>query len=236
MLVVRDVAKKFGNLVALSGISFKVKSGEIVALLGKNGAGKSTLLKIISGYMEPDFGSVVFDNINQQTNRLEFLNVSAYVPENLAIYQDMNVFEFLKFNAEMRNGYYGNIERKVIEISDLLDLGGVLIQKCKTLSKGYKKRVAIAAALITNSSLLLFDEPTEGLDPVQKRAFYKILKKLSKNHYIIISTHLMEDVEAIADRVVMIDSGALIHDVSLEKFKAISKTNLMDSFNLAVKE
>ena len=236
MLVVRDVAKKFGNLVALSGISFKVKSGEIVALLGKNGAGKSTLLKIISGYMEPDFGSVVFDNINQQTNRLEFLNVSAYVPENLAIYQDMNVFEFLKFSAEMRNGYYGNIERKVIEISDLLDLDGVLIQKCKTLSKGYKKRVAIAAALITNSSLLLFDEPTEGLDPVQKRAFYKILKKLSKNHYIIISTHLMEDVEAIADRVVMIDSGALIHDVSLEKFKAISKTNLMDSFNLAVKE
>ena len=236
MLVVQNVAKKFGSLVALKGVSFKVKNGEIVALLGKNGAGKSTLLKIISGYTEPDSGFVAFDNINLQTNRLEFLNKSAYVPENIAIYQDMTVFEFLKFNAEMRSDYFGEIDRKIIGISDLLDLNNVLLQKCKTLSKGYKKRVAIAAALMINSSLLLLDEPTEGLDPVQKREFYKILKKLSKNHHIIISTHLMEDVEAIADRVVMIDKGSLLHDLSLEKFKAISKTNLMDAFNLAVKE
>ena len=235
MLIVQNVSKKFGNFVALDKLSFNVKNGEIVALLGKNGAGKSTLLKIISGYMEPDFGDIKFDNITLRQNRIDFLQQLAYVPENSAIYQDMNVFEFLEFSAGARNIYSEQINRKIKEVCQQIDLTDVMLQKCETLSKGYKKRVAIAAALMANSSVLLLDEPTEGLDPVQKRTLHKILKKLSKNHHIIISTHLMEDVEMVADRIVLIDKGHLINNFSLDEFKKMSKTNLMDSFDLAVR-
>ena len=235
MLIVQNITKKFGFITALKDVSFKTKSGEIVALLGKNGAGKSTLLKIISGYIEPDEGEVSLDGVSLHKDRTAFAEKISYVPENTAIYPDMSVYEFLNFTAEIRCHVRQQVSRRISEVCKLLNLSGVLSQKCGSLSKGFKKRVSIAAALLANSSLLLFDEPTEGLDPAQKNELHKILKKLSKNHHIIISTHLMEDVEALADKIVFIDQGAVLGNMSLEEFKKISKTNLIDSFNLVTK-
>ena len=235
MLTVDNITKKFGRHTALKDVSFNAKSGEIVALLGKNGAGKSTLLKILSGYIEADLGKVLLDNYDLQNNRLKYLENIAYVPENTALYPDMSVFEFLEFTAELRCSVPKQIARKLNEISELFNLKGVLFQKCDTLSKGYKKRVAIAAALLANSSLLLLDEPTEGLDPSQKNEFHSILKKLAKNHHIIISTHLMEDVEAIADKIVLIDKGSILYNMNLSDFKKFSRHNLLEAFNIATK-
>lgn len=235
MLFVQNITKKFGNNIALNSVSFKAKNGEIVALLGKNGAGKSTLLRIISGFIEADSGSVSFDDKDVVKNRNEFLEQLAYVPENSSLYPDMKVFEYLEFVANLRCNFAIQINRKISEVCSILNLQNVLLQKCETLSKGYKKRVQIAAALLSNSSILLFDEPTEGLDPSQKQSLHRILKKLSKNHHVIISTHLMEDVEAVADKIVLIDKGILLCDQSLNEFKRISRTNLIDSFNLATK-
>lgn len=235
MLIVQNITKKFNRFTALKDISFKIKSGEIVTLLGKNGAGKSTLLKIISGFIEADSGSVSLDDISLQTERLRFLENLAYVSENSTIYPDMSVFEFLEFTASIRCNIASQINRKILEICKLLEIQNVILQKCGTLSKGYKKRVLIAAALLANSSIILLDEPTEGLDPSQKRSLHKILKKLAKNHHVLISTHLMEDVEAISDRIILIDKGVLLHNLSLEEFKRISRTNLIDAFNLATK-
>ena len=235
MLIVQNITKKFGNFTVLKDISFKIKSGEIVTLLGKNGAGKSTLLKIMSGFIEADSGNVLLDNISLQNNRLKFLENLAYVSENTTMYPDMSVFEFLEFTASIRCNVANQINRRIKETSKLLDIQNVLLQKCGTLSKGYKKRVLIAAALLANSSIIMLDEPTEGLDPSQKRALHNILKKLAKNHHILISTHLMEDVEAISDKIILIDKGTLLHNLSLDEFKRISKTNLIDAFNLATK-
>ncbi len=235
MLTVENVSKKFGSLEVLKDVSFKVKSGEIVALLGKNGAGKSTLLKIISGYIDSDFGKICLDNCNIQNERIKFLENLAYVPENSSLYSDMSVYEFLEFTANIRCKVENQMVRKIREICAAIGLNDVLFQKCETLSKGYKKRVAIAAALLDNSTLVLLDEPTEGLDPSQKIELHKSLKKMAKNHHIIISTHLMEDVEAVADRIVLIDKGKVLCNLSLNEFKKFSKNSLMDAFNVATK-
>ena len=235
MLTVENVSKKFGSLEVLKNVSFKVKSGEIVALLGKNGAGKSTLLKIISGYIDSDLGKVCLDNCNIQNERIKFLENLAYVPENSSLYPDMSVYDFLEFTANIRCRLENQVVRKIKEICTAIGLNEVLFQKCETLSKGYKKRVAIAAALLDNSTLILLDEPTEGLDPSQKNELHKSLKKMAKNHQIIISTHLMEDVEAVADRIVLIDKGSVLCDLSLSEFRKISKSSLADAFNALIK-
>lgn len=235
MLIVQDVTKKFGENTALNKVSFKIKNGEIVALLGKNGAGKSTLLRIMSGFTDADSGKVLFDDKDVVKNRIAFAEAVGYVPENIVLYSDMSVFEYLEFIAKMRNVMTTQINRKILEISETLALNDVLLQKCETLSKGYKKRVEIAGALLAKPPVLLLDEPTEGLDPAQKHSLYQVLKKIAKNHLMIISTHLMEDVEAAADRILLLNKGNLIGDMKLDEFKKISKTNLFDSFRIATK-
>lgn len=235
MLEVQNICKKFGDISALSGVSFKIKTGEIAALLGKNGAGKSTLLKIISAYIDADSGNTSFNDADAIKNRLEYLALIGYVPENTALYGEMTVFDLLQFTAQMRGIFLAQINRKIIEIADTLGLTKVLMQKCDTLSKGYKKRVAIAAALLANPPVLLLDEPTEGLDPLQKQALYNTLKKLAKNHIVLISTHLMEDVEAIADRILLLDSGKLLANSSLFEFKKTAKSSLTEAFRIATK-
>ena len=235
MLTAQKICKKFGNITALNNVSFKLKTGEITALLGKNGAGKSTLLKILSSYTDTDSGNIYLDDLNASKKHVEYLNHIGYVPENTAIYAEISVFDFLQFTAESRGIFSAQINRKITETSENLGLTEVLAQKCDTLSKGYKKRVAIAAALLANPTVLLLDEPTEGLDPLQKQTLYNMLKKLAKNHIVLISTHLMEDVEAIADRILLLDEGILRSDTSLTEFKKTSKAGLTEAFKIATK-
>ena len=235
MLIAQDVTKKFGKCTALKEVSFKIKNGEIVALLGKNGAGKSTILRIISGFIAADNGKVMLDDEVLKHNRVGFLNSIGYVPENSSLYPEMKAYDYLKFIADVRGIFPVHVKQRITEVCEMFGLSEILGQKCETLSKGYKKRLEIAGALLANPKVLLLDEPTEGLDPTQKASLHIILKKLTKSHIVIISTHLLDDVEAMAERILLLDKGVLINDISVAEFKKISKNNLADSFRKVTK-
>ena len=179
MLEVQEISKFFGEKQALKNINFSIQNGQIVALLGENGAGKSTLLRILSGFMEPNEGHVKIDDLTISSNRQDFLMQIGYVQEISALYGEMNVFEFLNFVANIRRIEYDKKSARIKDVVDLLELRDVLMQKNETLSKGFKKRVELAAVLLAQPQVLLLDEPTEGLDPNQK--FSILLSILQKS-------------------------------------------------------
>src|SRR5574344_910427 len=230
MLEICDICKEFGTKKALNDINFSVSAGEIVALLGENGAGKSTLLRIISGFLEVTCGKVKFDKLEMQKDRLACLQKLGYVQEISSLYGDMSVFEFLLFEANIRQIKKAQIDNKIIQIVNLLELKEVVNQKIDTLSKGFKKRVELAAVLLSEPQILLLDEPTEGLDPNQKEVIRKIIINYAIKHTIIISTHTMEDVEALASRVFLIHNGTLQTDAKLTVFKKSANHDLLVAF------
>ncbi|MBO6281071.1 MAG: ABC transporter ATP-binding protein [Alphaproteobacteria bacterium] len=236
MLRVREISKSFGEKQALKTINFSVKKGQVVALLGENGAGKSTLLRILSGFLEPNTGEVDIDNIEISQDRQAFLMQIGYVQEISALYGEMNVYEFLNFVADIRQIGSKDKNAKIKEVVNLLELRDVVGQKNETLSKGFKKRVELAAVLLAQPMVLLLDEPTEGLDPNQKFSIRQTIKKYAKEHIIIISTHTLEDVEAVADRVLLLHKGELLIDAKLSDFKKKAKNDLLESFRKVTKD
>lgn len=236
MLKVQKISKFFGEKQALKDVDFSVKKGQIAALLGENGAGKSTLLRILSGFIEPNTGTVDIDDVEVNKNRLEFLRQVGYVQEISALYGEMNVFEFLNFVADIRQVSATEKNTRIKEVVNLLELQDVIGQKNETLSKGFKKRVELAAVLLAKPLVLLLDEPTEGLDPNQKFSIRQTIKKYAKDHIIIISTHTLEDVEAVADRVLLLHKGELLADAKLSDFKKKAKNDLLESFRKATKD
>lgn len=236
MLNIENISKSFGEKQALADISFKVKKGEIAALLGENGAGKSTLLRILSGFFEADDGKVAVDDTDLSVNRVKFLQNVGYVQEISALYGDMSVYDFLCFVANLRGLAPSEIMNVVKESVELLQLNSVLNQKNETLSKGFKKRVELAAVLLAKPEILLLDEPTEGLDPNQKAVIRQIIKKYAKQHIVIISTHTLEDVEALASKVLLLHKGRLQYDGDLKTFKKNAKNDLLASFQKATSE
>lgn len=236
MLKVNQISKSFGEKQALQHVCFSIKKGQIVALLGENGAGKSTLLRILSGFLEPDEGTVSIDDLCLSTYRKQFLSQIGYVQEISALYGDMSVFEFLNFVADLRRVAESEKNHRIKEVVELLELQDVLAQKNDTLSKGYKKRVELAAVMLAQPQILLLDEPTEGLDPNQKFSIRQTIKKYAKNHMIMISTHALEDVEAIADRVLLLHKGELLIDDTLSLFKKKAKNDLLESFRKVTKD
>ena len=230
MLKIKNVSKNFGEINALTDINFSIKQGELVALLGENGAGKSTLLRIISGYLEATQGEVWLDKLEINQDRLNISKKSGYVQEISSLYEELTVNEYLLFVANIRQIPIKEIDEKIKKVITLLDLKNVITQQTNTLSKGFKKRTELAAALLSEPELLILDEPTEGLDPNQKDSIRKAIKQYSKKHTIIISTHTMEEVEAIASRVLLLHKGKLQADMSLKEFKKISNNNLLKSF------
>ena len=233
MLKVQEISKYFGEKQALRNISFSVKNGQVVALLGENGAGKSTLLRVLSGFIEPNEGKIQIDDLSISSNRQDFLMQVGYVQEISALYGEMNVFEFLNFVADIRRIENDKKSARIKDVVDLLELRDVLMQKNETLSKGFKKRVELAAVLLAQPQVLLLDEPTEGLDPNQKFSIRQTIKKYAKGHIIIISTHTLEDVEAVADRVLLLHKGELSVDAKLKEFK---KNDLLESFRKITKD
>ena len=235
MLKVTDISKSFGSKQALKNVNFSLKKNEIAALLGENGAGKSTLLRILSGYLQADSGSVQFDDNDISTQRISYLQNIGYVQEISALYADMNVYEFLQLNADLRQLSAEKSESRIKEVINLLEIKDVLLQKNETLSKGYKKRVELAAVLLAEPAVLLLDEPTEGLDPNQKQSLRQVIKQYSKNHAVIISTHTLEDVDALAAKVLLLHKGELQINATLKKFKQIAKNDLLASFRQITK-
>src|SRR5580698_4234683 len=219
MIEVRGLVKTYGAKRAVDGISFTVKRGEILGFLGPNGAGKSTTMKMITGFLRPDAGTAIVDGIDVSKDPVAVKSRLGYLPENAPAYPEMTVAEFLGFIAEVR-GFRDAAARKaqVDRAITLTHLESVRRQTIETLSKGYKQRVGFAQALLHNPPVLILDEPTDGLDPNQKNEVRSLIKTMAVEKAVILSTHILEEVEAICTRLIVISRGRIVADESPSKF------------------
>lgn len=218
MISVSHVAKSFKKNQVLHDITFEAKKGEIVGFLGPNGAGKTTTMRLILGYLTPSSGTIQINKLNPEKNRLAITKLIGYLPENNPLYPDMKVKEYLDFISQLKKEE--NIE-KIIKAVSLEDMQNMKIEE---LSRGYKQRVGLAAALCGSPQILLLDEPTSGLDPLEQETIRTLIKRLSKEKTIIFSTHILSEVEEIADKVVIIHKGKVVFDGQKPKEKgAVTK-------------
>lgn len=209
-LVVNTLCKNYGHQVAVNEVSFELKPGEIVGFLGPNGAGKSTTLKMLAGFLEADKGSVVLngERINQNASTVK--KQIGYLPESNALYQDLYVKEYLQFLTAVHS--ITNASAAIQSVIEKTGLGQMQNKKIAALSKGYKQRLGIAAAIIHQPTLILLDEPTAGLDPNQLIEIRALIQSLSKDTMILFSTHILQEVTAICDRVLVLHQGRLVAD------------------------
>src|SRR6476661_9662829 len=210
---VKNLLKQYGEQKAVNGISFKVNKGEIVGFLGPNGAGKSTTMKMITGYLQPDAGDINVSGIDVKKDPLAAKKKIGYLPESNALYYDMYVREYLDFIADVHE-----IKNKKARIEEVIHLTGLTPESRKTigqLSKGYKQRVGLAAALIHDPEVLILDEPTSGLDPNQIVEIRNVIKEQGRNKMVLFSSHILQEVEAICSRVIIINKGTIVADDTL---------------------
>jgi ABC-2 type transport system ATP-binding protein len=213
MIEVKGLVKAYGAKRAVDGVSFSVRRGEILGFLGPNGAGKSTTMKMITGFLRPDAGTVLVEGIDVAQDPVSVKRKLGYLPENAPAYPEMTVSEFLGFIAEVR-GYRECAARRerVDRAIALTHLASVRNQTIETLSKGFKQRVGFAQALLHDPPVLVLDEPTDGLDPNQKNEVRVLIKKMAAEKAVILSTHILEEVEAICTRVIIISRGKVVAD------------------------
>lgn len=211
MIKVENLVKRYGANYALNNVSFEIGDGEIVGLLGPNGAGKSTTMNILTGYLSSTSGAAYIDGINVLEQPIEAKRLIGFLPEQPPLYPDMTVIEYLNFVYELK-GCKLEREAHVSEIMSVVKLTDVKRRLIKNLSKGYKQRVGIAQALIGDPKVVIFDEPTVGLDPKQILEVRNLLRTLAKRHTVILSTHILAEVQAVCERVIIINKGELIAD------------------------
>jgi ABC-2 type transport system ATP-binding protein len=223
MLEIRNLYKHFGPLVAVDDVSFTVSRGEVLGFLGPNGAGKSTTMKMITGFLAPTAGTAIICGNDIQERPLAAKRQFGYLPEGAPAYPDMNVADFLRFIAQIR-GYSGaEAQSRVDRIVELVHLNEVYEQRIDTLSKGFRRRVGVAQALLHDPPVVILDEPTDGLDPNQKYEMRGILAAMRSEKAIIISTHLLEEVEAVCSRAIVIARGRLLADGTPAELAARSR-------------
>lgn len=215
MIEILNVTKRFGDKVAVENLSFNVVEGEILGFLGPNGAGKSTTMNIITGYLSATSGTAKIDGIDILENPIEAKRRIGFLPEIPPLYPEMTVKEFLSFVYELKECRFPK-EQHLKEICDVVKIGDVYKRMIKNLSKGYRQRVGIAQALIGNPKVLIFDEPTIGLDPKQIIEIRNLIKMLGKEHTVILSTHILPEVQAVCDRIVVINKGKLVANEKTE--------------------
>ena len=216
LIEARDLRKRFGAINAVDGISLEVVKGEVLGFLGPNGAGKSTTMKMLTGFLEPDSGSAYIGGISVSDQPIAAKTKLGYMPEGAPAYGDMNTRSFLRFIAEIRGFEGAEAERRVQAAVEKAALESVLEQKIDTLSKGYKRRVGMAQAILHDPQVLIMDEPTDGLDPNQKHHARKLITDMAKDKAIIVSTHILEEVEAVCSRAVIINKGKIVADGTAE--------------------
>jgi len=222
MIEVRNLVKYFGRHRAVNDLSFSVERGEVLGFLGPNGAGKSTTMRIITGFYPPTSGSVTVGGFDVVDQAIAARRLIGYLPENAPGYADMTVTAFLGFAADLR-GLRGDAKKRAIgSVVETCFLGEVLHQTIETLSKGYKHRTCLAQSIIHDPDVLILDEPTDGLDPNQKHEVRGLIKRLGETKAIIFSTHILEEVEAVCSRVIIIDRGTIVANGTPRELKARS--------------
>ena len=223
MLNVKDISKNFGQFKAINHLSFEVKVGDVMGFLGPNGAGKTTSMRVITGYLKSDGGSVLVNNKDIEQNPIFTKSMIGYLPEGVPLYLDFSPYLYLDYVCQVRN--IKNSKAAIKKVIGDLQLEDVKDVPIETLSKGFKRRVGIAQALIHNPKLLILDEPTDGLDPLQKFEVRKLIKKLSKTKAIIISTHILDEVPEVCNKCLIINNGEKVFEGSPSQLKKkIGKT------------
>lgn len=223
-LVIENVTRTYGDQKALDDVSLRLQEGEIVALLGPNGAGKSTMMKIISCYLPQDSGSVSVNGFNVLTESLKVREQVGYLPEHNPLYLDMYVREYLEFVAGLHKLGKATAAR-VSQMIDQTGLGREQHKKIGALSKGYRQRVGIAQALIHDPKVLILDEPTTGLDPNQLVEIRNLVKEVGKHKTVLLSTHIMQEVEAVCNRVIIINKGKIVADAPTGELQLLTRSN-----------
>jgi len=222
MIQVRNLKKTFGPKVAVGGVTFKVEKGEVLGFLGPNGAGKSTTMRMITGFIPPTAGEAIIGGFNIVEHPIEAKRLMGYLPENAPSYADMTVAGFLGFAAELR-GLSGSAKKKAVDRAvEMCFLENVLHQSVETLSKGYRHRTCFAQSIIHDPEVLILDEPTDGLDPNQKHEVRTLIRKMGQSKAIIFSTHILEEVEAVCSRAIIIDRGVIVANGTPAELKARS--------------
>jgi len=230
---VQNISKSYGAQKALDNVSFSIKKGEIVGFLGPNGAGKSTLMKILTTFIHADEGTAVVNGNDVNDSQLKVQQSVGYLPEHNPLYLDLYVREYLAFNADVYNVAKSRIE----EVIQLTGLSVESHKKIGQLSKGYRQRVGLATALLHNPDVLILDEPTTGLDPNQLVEIRTVIKNVGKDKTVFLSTHIMQEVEAICDRVIIIDNGKIVTDKKLDKLVSEEKEQIIEvEFDKAIDE
>ncbi len=219
MIEARGLSKYYGPFVAVQDMSFTIPQGQIVAFLGPNGAGKTTMMRMLTGYLAPSSGDASIAGFNVRTHRIEASRRLGYLPENGPLYPDMTPRELLTFFGDAREMDQATLKRRIDEVIELCGLQLVFEKPIGKLSKGLKQRVGLAQALLHDPDVLIMDEPTAGLDPNQIRQFRNNIQSLGRTKTLLISTHILHEAEATADRVVLVDSGRLVFDGSLEELQ-----------------
>mgnify|MGYP000387555556 FL=1 len=220
MLKVEDLTRRYGGFLAVDHVTFSVGKGEIVGLLGHNGAGKTTIMKMLSGYLEPNSGNAIVDGHNIVDEPKEVQKALGYLPETLPLYPEMTVAQYLYFSADLKGLKDREKVSEILRVTNSTDLKEKFLSPIANLSRGYKQRLGVAQAIIGNPSLLILDEPTNGLDPEQTQHMRSLIRDIAKNATVILSTHIMQEVDALCSRVLMLHSGKLALDAQLDELRA----------------
>ena len=235
MIIVENLSKNFGDIVAVDNLSFQVEAGEVLGFLGPNGAGKSTTMKMITGYLRPSAGRIEVCGHDVRNAPIKARGCIGYLPEGAPCYGDMSVRDFLFFMGSVRRMSLSDTREAVAAAIDRLELGSVLDRRIQQLSKGFKRRVGLAQAILHDPRVLILDEPTDGLDPNQKHQVRDLITRLSADKIIVISTHILEEVTAVCTRAVIINEGRLVTDerpsvlVSQSKWHNVVRVRLSEA-------
>ncbi len=226
MISIRNLTRKYGSLVAVDDVSLEIERREVVGLLGHNGAGKTTVMKILTGFLEPTSGAVSVGGMDVATNRVAAQRQIGYLPENAPLYPEMLVQQYLQMMAELRDVPPERTERAVAEAVRATGLEDHLLAPIHTLSKGYRQRVGLAQAIVHEPEVLVLDEPSNGLDPFQIQSIRDLILRLASDTTIILSTHILQEIEAVCDRLLVMIDGSLAADGSLSKLLASDHVEL----------
>jgi len=219
MIKAEGLSKRFGSLTAVDNVSFEIARGQVVAFLGPNGAGKSTTMRILTGFIAPTRGRAKIAGIDIATRRVEAAAKIGYLPENGPLYEEMTPLALLKFLGSARGLDAGRLSGRIQEVIGLCALAGVVEKPISKLSRGYRQRVGMAQSLLHEPEVLILDEPTAGLDPNQIHDVRGLIRELGKSNTIFLSTHILQEVEAVADRVIFIHEGRIVFDGSIDEFR-----------------